>query len=79
METSELIKFGVLALIVVVIAVVARRGQAHSTPVPPQKSDPAGGSDHPDHAGDEDSAGSDTGARPAGGTSARRAERRRRR
>lgn len=38
-ETSELIKFGILALIVVVVALIARRGQAHSAPRAPQKPD----------------------------------------
>jgi hypothetical protein len=36
-ETSDLIKFGILALIVVIVAVVARRGRAHSTPPAPPK------------------------------------------
>ena len=37
--TSELIKCGILALVVVLIAVVARRGQAHSAPRSTQEPD----------------------------------------
>jgi hypothetical protein len=76
LETSELIKFGILAIIVAVIALVARRGQAHSTGVPPQKPDPAT-ADDADRAGDEHSAAPKKDARTAAEAEAKRRERRR--
>jgi len=75
-ETSELIKFGILAIIVVVIALVARRGQAPSTGVPPQKPDHATGDDA-DRVGDEHSAAPEKDARTAGEPEVKRRERRR--
>lgn len=75
MNASELIKFVILALIVIIIAVVARRGQAHSTGVPPQKPDPVT-EDDADHVGDEHSAAAD---QTAGEPASKRRERRRRR
>ena len=78
MNANELIKFVILALIVVIIAVVARRGQAHSTGGPPQKPDPVT-EDDADHVGDGHSAAADQGTRTAGEPTAKRRERRRRR
>jgi hypothetical protein len=54
-DASQLIKIVILAIIVAVIALVARRGQSHSTGAPPEKPDHATG-DEADRAGDEHSA-----------------------
>jgi hypothetical protein len=75
-ETSELIKFGILAIIVAVIALVARRGQAHSTGVPSQKPDHATGDDA-DRVGDEHPAAPKKDARTAAEAEVKRRERRR--
>lgn len=77
-ETSELIKFGILALIVVVIALVARRGQAHSTLAPPQKADHATEEANADNGGDQRSAAAGEDTHTAGSVGAKRRERRRR-
>lgn len=78
-ETSELIKFGILALIVVVIALVARRGQAHSTPAPPKKADHITEETDADNGHDRRSAAAGEDTRTAGSRATTRRERRRRR
>jgi len=54
-DTSQVFTIVILAIIVAGIALVTRRGQAHSTGTPPQKPDHETG-DHADRAGDQHSA-----------------------
>ncbi|HVL69360.1 MAG TPA: hypothetical protein VM364_19035 [Vicinamibacterales bacterium] len=79
METSELIKFGILALIVVVIALVARRGQAHSTPAPSKKADHVTEEADAENGGDQRSATTGENKHTAGSPATKSPERRRRR
>lgn len=76
METSELIKCGILALIiiVVVIARVARRGQAHATLAAPKKADPVTEEADADNGRDQRSVAGGEETHTAGSLGAKRRE-----